>query len=148
MIDHTQTQLCISSQAPTIIKCADFMGETSVIFASASGYNGSGFFTPEKEAPHNARRLVACWNWCDGLSTEALEGHVSAGRTAEDFAISSVGRESALAARLEALTAQRDALLAALRVAVRQNEHDMLMTGEELRAASAAIAAAEKGGSQ
>jgi hypothetical protein len=33
-------------------------------------------------------------------------------------------------------------LHAALRVAVRQNEHDMLMTGEELRAARAALTAA------
>jgi hypothetical protein len=34
-------------------------------------------------------------------------------------------------------------LLEALKLAVRQNEHDMLMTGEELRVARAAIAAAE-----
>jgi molybdopterin-guanine dinucleotide biosynthesis protein A len=34
-------------------------------------------------------------------------------------------------------------LLSALRLAVRQNEHDMLMTGEELRTCLAAIAKAE-----
>jgi hypothetical protein len=38
--------------------------------------------------------------------------------------------------------AQRDELLEALRVAVRQNSHGMLMTGEELRACEAAIAKA------
>lgn len=42
--------------------------------------------------------------------------------------------------------AERDALLAALKIAVRQNEHDMLMTGEELRQCRAAIAKAEGGG--
>ena len=41
------------------------------------------------------------------------------------------------------LEAQRDALLEALKLAVRQNEHDMLMTGEELRQCRAAIEAVE-----
>ena len=41
---------------------------------------------------------------------------------------------------VEKLRKQRDELLKHLRIAVRQNEHDMLMTGEELRAANAAIA--------
>lgn len=39
-----------------------------------------------------------------------------------------------------ALRDQRDELLSALRLAVRQNSHDMLMTGEELRQCEAAIA--------
>jgi hypothetical protein len=42
--------------------------------------------------------------------------------------------------RLHALNGE---LLAALKLAVRQNDHDMLMTGEELRDARAAIARAE-----
>lgn len=35
-----------------------------------------------EEAQANARRLAACWNACDGLSTEALErlGYVAAKR--------------------------------------------------------------------
>ena len=41
---------------------------------------------------------------------------------------------------------ERDALLAALEIAARQNEHDMLMTGEELRQCRAVIAQI-KGGS-
>ncbi len=58
-------------------------------------------------------------------------------------------------ARVEALNDQREAnaavlaaapeLLAALRLAVRQNSHDMLMTGEELRQCEAAIAKATGG---
>jgi hypothetical protein len=41
------------------------------------------------------------------------------------------------------LIAAAPELLEALKLAVRQNEHDMLMTGEELRNARAAIAKAE-----
>ena len=37
------------------------------------------------------------------------------------------------------LLEQRDDLQAALKIAVTQNEHDMLMTGDELRKARAAI---------
>jgi len=37
---------------------------------------------------------------------------------------------------------QRDELLAALQLAVKQNSHDMLMTGEELRICESAIAKA------
>jgi hypothetical protein len=37
------------------------------------------------------------------------------------------------------LRAERDRLRVALAVAVRQNEHDMLMTGEELRACRVAL---------
>lgn len=40
------------------------------------------------------------------------------------------------------LIAAAPELLEALRIAVRQNSHDMLMTGEELRACEAAIAQA------
>lgn len=50
------------------------------------------------------------------------------------------GQESAANCRLIAAAPQ---LLAALEMAVRQNEHDMLMTGEELRQCWAAIKAAK-----
>lgn len=43
------------------------------------------------------------------------------------------------AAAIEAQAAQIEALRDALAVAVRQNDHDMLMTGEELRACRAAL---------
>jgi hypothetical protein len=41
--------------------------------------------------------------------------------------------------------AQRDELLEALKLALRQNEHDMVMTGEECRQCRAAITKAEDG---
>lgn len=47
------------------------------------------------------------------------------------------------AAEFQQLRAINAELLAALKLAVRQNEHDMLLTGEELRACCAAIAKAE-----
>ena len=56
---------------------------------------------------------------------------------------SAVGRESLANARLIASAPE---LLDALKLAVNQNEHDMLMTGEELRACAAAIAKATGGG--
>ena len=43
------------------------------------------------------------------------------------------------AAELRRLHAECEALRAALQIAIRQNEHDMLMTGDELRAARAAL---------
>ena len=52
-----------------------------------------------------------------------------------------VGDEAA--DEIERLTGARDALRSMLEMAVRQNECDMLMTGEELRACRAAIAAAK-----
>lgn len=48
------------------------------------------------------------------------------------------------AAHLRALEANRQMLVGALRVAVRQNSHDMLMTGDELRAAEAALEQAKE----
>lgn len=75
----------------------------------------------------NARRLVACWNACIDFPTADLESCPDGGLFH-------------LAAHANELAIQRDELLAALRLAVRQNSHDMLMTGEELRQCEAAIA--------
>jgi hypothetical protein len=50
---------------------------------------------------------------------------------------------AAAAAELRRLHDLNGELLEALKLAVRQNEHDMLMTGEELRNARAAIARAK-----
>jgi hypothetical protein len=50
----------------------------------------------------------------------------------------------ALRAAIEQALDDGDALREALKMAVRQNEHDMLMTGEELRQARAALAQGEK----
>lgn len=50
-----------------------------------------------------------------------------------------------LASHAEARAAVAE-LIEALRVAVRQNSHDMLMTGDELRQCTAALARAQGGG--
>ncbi len=53
-------------------------------------------------------------------------------------------RDTEAVCRLYAKERERNVeLLEALKLAVRQNEHDMLMTGEELRNSRAAIAKAE-----
>lgn len=56
----------------------------------------------------NARRLAACWNWCDGQDTDGLELSVSIGRTAKHFI------DEAYAKELK-LIAQRGELLEALK---------------------------------
>jgi len=84
----------------------------------------------------NARRLVACWNACEKVSLEDLE---AINRPADvSFAVN-VDR---LVRERDSLRAVNAELLEALKVAFIQNEHDMLMTGEELRKCSAAIARA------
>ena len=55
----------------------------------------------------NARRLVACWNWCEGQDTDGLALSVEFGRTAKHCI------DEACAKELE-LIAQRDELLAEL----------------------------------
>lgn len=52
-------------------------------------------------------------------------------------------RGDVLKQRIERLHAVNAELLEALKLAVRQNEHDMLMTGDELRSCRAAIAKVE-----
>lgn len=47
--------------------------------------------------------------------------------------------------QIEQLRTQRDELLDALKLALRQNEHDMVMTGDECRQCRAAITKAEGG---
>ena len=55
----------------------------------------------------DARRLVACWNACQGISTEDLELHYNAGGL--DAALDEASLRSQVA-----VTQQRDALLSAL----------------------------------
>ncbi len=74
------------------------------------------------------RRQAACWNACTGIPTEQLES---------DFA---QGYEPW--GEVQHLSKQRDHLLAALRLAVLQNSHDMLLTGEEIRFCESTIAKA------
>lgn len=68
----------------------------------------------ESITPANARRLAACWNACEGLSTEALENITMVGDTlAGRFAATHQGLIKAAAGILR-LETQRDELLAAL----------------------------------
>lgn len=73
----------------------------------------------------NARRIVACINALEGVSTEHLEKY-----GIPDFA-----------EKISVLQKQRDQLREALELALRQNSNDMLLTGEELRLCEAALAA-------
>ena len=103
------------------------------------------FINDERNA--NARRLVACWNACEGLTTENLESVLTVGDT--------------LASRFKArddiesdLTKQRDELLASLKEArelvedwgayapaYMQEKHDL---EGDMNKLDAAIARAEK----
>lgn len=80
----------------------------------------------------NARRLVACWNACDGISTEALEN------MPQPFG-------SLLSTGFQDVVAQRDELLEALKLA------DLLLSGANMNRAvveskvRAAIAKVEGG---
>lgn len=82
-------------------------------------------------SPDDARRLAACWNACEGLTTEHLENIDMLGETL-------AGRFSAFHASERELMDTRDELLAALKQLDEQPEH----TSSWLRA-RAAIAKAE-----
>lgn len=72
MSEHTKEPWGVSSECSTIIKQFDFMGESNLIIGSASGGSTSGPHFPEDPVA-NARRIVACVNACEGISTEYLE---------------------------------------------------------------------------
>lgn len=91
-----------------------------------------------------AQRMVACWNVCEGISTEVLELNATAG----GVATLESQRNEAAGIALE-LVAQRDELLAALEgmlgKAYKQNWNDQYP--DEIAAAEHVIAKA-KGGAQ
>lgn len=58
-IKHTPGPWGVSKQTPTIIKQFDFLGETSTVIGSASGWTGSYAFPSDDEAVHNARLIAA-----------------------------------------------------------------------------------------
>ena len=100
------------------------------IIALAVEHNANLFSDPDPM--ENARRLVACWNACDGISTENLEDNQPVKELAEKY---------------NAAFAQRDELLAALKhiegVALADEWRDL---PEIAKHARAAIAKAEGGG--
>lgn len=77
----------------------------------------------------DARRLVACWNACEGIRTEALEHRSHMLKAGDD--------------QITMLTAQRDELLAALHLLVAGIENNVSPTFIPLQMARAAIAKAE-----
>ena len=77
----------------------------------------------DEPSESDARRLVACWNACDGISTENLEDNLTV---------------QELATRYNAVLAQRDALL--------EFAKEVRRTGDT-RLASMAIAAIANAGS-
>lgn len=85
----------------------------------------------------DARRLVACWNWCEGQETEGLELSIKIGRTAKDFINEAYTKELTL-------IAQRDELLAALKL-IRSAESTGCALEYVKGIARAAIAKAEGG---
>lgn len=105
MSEHTPGRLCISSESPKIIKACDFMGESSVIVGSASGHNNSGFFPTDEESVANARRLVAAWNACDGISTDNLENNLPVKELAHRYNAAIRERDSLRAVNAELLEA-------------------------------------------
>lgn len=69
---------------------------------------------PDDDYEANARRLVACWNACEGITTERLE---DLGRPLMKHLIGCDERAARQVKEAAALTAQRDELLSALKVA-------------------------------
>lgn len=94
---HTQGRLHVAGQDKVQIRSDKHQIAKAWSFAGKTGQE-------------NARRLVACWNACEGISTDFLENIAMTGDT--------------LASRFKArddtereLAAQRDELLEALRIA-------------------------------
>lgn len=131
---HTPGRLVEDTRGPR----ADIRSESGRIVAVTYGLGfpktAEGLEKRTQEDRANRRRLVACWNACDGLSTEALE---SEGNAALGW--------SRTASKLIHATTQRDELLAALDKAreMPQWEHTAIGIRAEIEAAIAKV----KGGS-
>ena len=62
---HTTERLVLTSQNDEVTGCASF--------ESRQSYSPDTIVLYHDNAKEDARRIVACWNACMGLSTEALE---------------------------------------------------------------------------
>lgn len=102
-------------------------GLTAICHHDGKGWRGIA--TANTEA--DARRLVACWNACDGISTEALE---SAGNAFNGWKLASYAMDDA--------KAQRDELLAALQNLIAWHDAEHNDNREAIDNARAAIAKA------
>lgn len=129
---HTQGRLRAELDTYPVMICGE--SETWPLVDELGNEEGrAGVFvanTGDNKA--NARRLVACWNACEGISTETLE-------QAKDWAEAGV-------ATAEMLRAQRDELIATLRhiegVAMADDPRDLPGIAQT---ASEAIAKVESG---
>jgi hypothetical protein len=68
-----------SASAPLLLN-----GEVVALVVS---HHKSLWVDPSKKMDANARRLVACWNACDGISTETLEASFDAGGGGRQFSM-------------------------------------------------------------
>ena len=63
---------------------------------------------PDTKAEENSRRLVACWNSCEGISTENLEYGLSVKELVQQCNEAIQQRDELLDAAIEALEAGQD----------------------------------------
>lgn len=99
---HTKGLLQITHRDPMqICDGGEFGRGCAPVARAKTPHGGGGEWRAEARA--NIRRLVACWNACDGISTQNLEDNLSV---------------KELADRYNAALAQRDELLASLKAAL------------------------------
>jgi hypothetical protein len=73
MSNHTAGRLQVSISADKAVCLVEDLDGNSVCRCNAP----FPFDTSWDERDANARRLVACWNWCEGFSTEFMERRVN-----------------------------------------------------------------------
>lgn len=124
------------TQGKLIARPIDRSGWVDVVVKEEDGGDSLPFISCKHiDVEANARRLVACWNACDGLDTDLLENIVTLGDTLKS--------RFALRDRDEAeLRARRDELLAALKAIVLADDNQCL-NQFDIERARAAIANAE-----
>lgn len=102
----------MSTHTPGRLTVTHNSWETSTIYCEgkevARVHMDSEAHEDDEQHCENARRLTACWNYCEGLDTEGMQRAIEMKRPAKVFIDESIKKE------LE-LLAQRDALVEALR---------------------------------
>lgn len=91
---HTKGPWVVKLLAPN---AADIGPQSAGVVAHVARW-ANGVAGPEAENAANARRIVACVNYCEGVPTELLEGHPSDLKTVSDLAIRNGERADVLEA--------------------------------------------------